>query len=263
MTVLVIEPWQEEVTLPWIFRVRETGRRHKIDPDTGVITVASALNREERSTFNLLIEAWDNYQFGVTVADINDEVPVFEEREDCTMITEFHQPRETITVVHATDGDDINSPNGRILFSIEGGNEKGPFEIRHIEKTAAEIFAAKPLVGHYGNYSLEVQAQDRGFPPNSVLSHINICVLDLNDHAPQFVSPSENVTIKVPENGTVGSLVIQVRATDQDIGINGAVRYRILKDTLGHWQTFTIDQTTGAILLQKPLDRERQKLYEV
>ncbi|KAK8372145.1 hypothetical protein O3P69_017367 [Scylla paramamosain] len=78
-----------------------------------------------------------------------------------------------------------------------------------------------------------------------------------------FVSPSENVTIKVPENGTVGSLVIQVRATDQDIGINGAVRYRILKDTLGHWQTFTIDQTTGAILLQKPLDRERQKLYEV
>lgn len=68
-----------------------------------------------------------------------------------------------------------------------------------MEKAAAEIFAAKPLVGHYGNYSLEVQAQDRGFPPNSVLSHINICVLDLNDHAPQFVSPSENVTIKVPE----------------------------------------------------------------
>ena len=57
--------------------------------------------------------------------------------------------------------------------------------------------------------------------------------------------------------------MIQVRATDQDIGINGAVRYRILKDSLGNWQTFTIDQTTGAILLQKPLDRERQKLYEV
>lgn len=67
----------------------------------------------------------------------------------------------------------------------------------------------------------------------------------------------------VSQNATVGSLVIQVRATDQDIGINGAVRYRILKDGLGNWQTFTIDQTTGAILLQKPLDRERQKLYEV
>ena len=68
-----------------------------------------------------------------------------------------------------------------------------------IEQTAAQIFAAKPLVGQYGNYSLQIQAQDRGFPPNSVLSAVNVCVLDFNDHAPEFVSPSENVTIKVPE----------------------------------------------------------------
>lgn len=61
----------------------------------------------------------------MTVADINDEVPVFEQREGCTMITEFHEPRETITVVRASDGDDVDSPNGRIRFSIEGGNEKG------------------------------------------------------------------------------------------------------------------------------------------
>lgn len=72
--------------------------------------------------------------FSVTVADINDEVPVFEERNSCTVITEFHEPRETITVVRATDSDDIDSPNGRIRFTIEGGNEKGgtnhsPFEI--------------------------------------------------------------------------------------------------------------------------------------
>lgn len=65
------------------------------------------------------------------------------------------------------------------------------------------------------------------------------------------------------QNATVGSLVIQVRATDEDIGINGAVRYRILKDALGDWQTFSIDEITGAVLLQKPLDRERQKIYEV
>lgn len=36
----------------------------QIDPDTGIITVAAPLNREEQSTYNLLIEAWDNYQFG-------------------------------------------------------------------------------------------------------------------------------------------------------------------------------------------------------
>lgn len=66
-----------------------------------------------------------SWYFSVTVADINDEVPVFEERKSCTVITEFHEARETITVVRATDGDDIDSPNGRIRFTIEGGNEKG------------------------------------------------------------------------------------------------------------------------------------------
>ncbi|XP_050735758.1 cadherin-23-like isoform X6 [Eriocheir sinensis] len=277
-TVTATDPDSDDYGLvTYLLDRKSSFGKFEIHPDTGVITVSSPLNREERSTFTLLIEAWDNYQFGystresrnafmqlgVTVADINDEVPVFEERKGCTVITEFHEARETITVVRATDGDDLDSPNGRIRFTIEGGNEKGLFEIRMIEQTAAEIFAAKPLVGQYGNYSLQIQAQDRGFPPNSIMSYIDICVLDFNDHAPEFVSPSENVTIKVPENATVGSLVIQVRATDKDIGINGAVRYRILKDGLGNWQTFTIDQTTGAILLQKPLDRERQKVYEI
>lgn len=75
----------------------------------------------------------------------------------------------------------------------------GLFDVRMIEQTAAQIFAAKPLVGQYGNYSLMIQAQDRGFPPNSVTSQINICVSDFNDHAPQFVSPSVNLTIHIPE----------------------------------------------------------------
>lgn len=61
----------------------------------------------------------------MTVADINDEAPVFEERDGCTMITEFHEPRATVTVVRAFDGDDPDSPNGRIRFTIEGGNERG------------------------------------------------------------------------------------------------------------------------------------------
>lgn len=75
----------------------------------------------------------------------------------------------------------------------------GLFDLRMIDQTAAQVFAAKPLVGQYGNYSLIVQAQDRGFPPNSVMSKVDICVTDFNDHAPLFVSPSVNLTIRVPE----------------------------------------------------------------
>jgi len=35
-----------------------------IDADTGVLTVADRLDRELKDSYNLVIEAWDNYQFG-------------------------------------------------------------------------------------------------------------------------------------------------------------------------------------------------------
>lgn len=38
--------------------------KFQIDPDTGVMNVSGLLNREENSFYMLIIEAWDNYQFG-------------------------------------------------------------------------------------------------------------------------------------------------------------------------------------------------------
>lgn len=54
-----------------------------------------------------------------------------------------------------------------------------------------------------------------------------------------------------------------MHAVDDDIGANGAVRYRLKQDPLGHWRTFDIDHVTGSIALKESLDRERQKIYEV
>ena len=75
--------------------------------------------------------------------------------------------------------------------------------------------------------------------------------------------PQKNFTIRILENAPIRTEVITVRAIDTDIGSNGAVRYRIRKDPLGNYKAFHIDSVTGKITLQKALDRERQKLYEV
>ena len=86
---------------------------------------------------------------------------------------------------------------------------------------------------------------------------------DFNDNAPEFVFPSSNHTIRVLENATVGTEVITIKAVDTDIGSNGRVKYSIRKDPLGSYKTFNIDQNSGKITLVKPLDRERQKIYEL
>lgn len=56
---------------------------------------------------------------------------------------------------------------------------------------------------------------------------------------------------------------VQVTAEDLDIGLNGAVRFRLKRDAAGAWRAFAIHEITGVITLRMPLDRERQKLYDL
>lgn len=46
-------------------------------------------------------------------------------QEVCATVTEFHRIRDTIFMVSASDADDPNTPNGKLQFSIVGGNDEG------------------------------------------------------------------------------------------------------------------------------------------
>ena len=153
--------------------------------------MASLLDREEQSSYNLLVQAYDNYQYGFTtgdsrnsftqltvdIMDVNDEAPEFVEvNSQCTTISEFHQKHDPIVNVRAIDKDDPNSPNGEIVFSIKHGDENGFFRIKSVGRGTAKIYPHGSLKGRYGNYSLEIEAKDKGFPPNSVSAIYPVCV---------------------------------------------------------------------------------------
>ena len=85
---------------------------------------------------------------------------------------------DAILTVRATDGDDVRTPNGRIDFVIDEGNREGYFRISCDPSGSgqAKIYPNRPLVGHYGNYTLRVMALDRGQPGNAAFADYNICV---------------------------------------------------------------------------------------
>lgn len=200
--------------------------------------------------------------FSVQVMDENDETPVFEARSGCVSVTEFHDARVPLTTIHASDRDDPTTPNGHIVFSIQEGNDKGLFSVNNIDHSSARLTAVQPLVGHHGNYTLRIRAQDRGPGPNVAFQEVELCVSDYNDHAPVFVRPEQNnTTFRVYENTTVGSIITSVSAIDEDAGLNSQVRYSIRP--VGNWKWFEIDGVTGEITLIQPLDREKQKLLQV
>lgn len=162
-----------------------------------------------------------------------------------------------------TDADDSNTPNGRVEFQLKNPNSLELFRIEQIDYLTANIYAKNSLKGYYGNYTLEVIVNDLGEPKNIVQSKMEICVSDYNDHAPVFISPTHNITIRVPENTTVGTSILQVFAKDEDEGPNAIVKYRLKYDPIGNYRTFSIDQDTGELTLKLPLNRERQKIHEV
>lgn len=67
-----------------------------------------------------------------------------------------------------------------------------------------------------------------------------------------------------PQEIPLRSNVYEVYATDNDEGLNGAVRYSFLKTTGNRdWEYFTIDPISGLIQTAQRLDREKQAVYSV
>ncbi|XP_068632323.1 cadherin-23 [Battus philenor] len=250
-----------------------------IKPETGTLTVSEYLDRETQATYNLVVEAWDNYQFGylsgesrnafkqivVHVEDVNDNTPVLNIPSECATVTEFHNHREPIVAISATDADDNTSPNGRVQFHLVGGKGHELFRFEQVggDANTGRLYARQSLKDRFGNYTLMVEARDLGQPANAAQGELRVCVTDYNDHAPIFVHPPQNVTIKVPENATIGTPVIEVRAIDADIGPNGAVRYRLRRDAGGAWRAFAVHAATGMLRTAAPLDRDLRTAYQL
>lgn len=100
-------------------------------------------------------------------------------------------------------------------------------------------------------FNLTVMANDCARPVSSQLTstaHVFIAVKDVNDNAPHFVSSRR---VYVPEDATLHSVVMTVRAEDEDTGSNGEILYY-----LSNTSVFSINNTCGEIYLEQILDRE-------
>ncbi|EDV19285.1 uncharacterized protein TRIADDRAFT_62266 [Trichoplax adhaerens] len=89
---------------------------------------------------------------------------------------------------------------------------------------------------------------------------VTIDVLDRNDNAPRFESPSYQVSI--PEDIPIGTTALQVRAQDNDASSNARVTYSIV-NSAGINSAFRVGVTSGAIIIDRSLDREITDRYHL
>ncbi|XP_054144389.1 cadherin-23 [Melozone crissalis] len=238
----------------------------KINGITGVITVKGQVDREKGDFYTLTVVADDGgpkidstVKVTITVLDENDNSPQFDITSDSSVsVAEDIAVGKRVALVLARDPD--AGSNGQVTFSLASGNIGHAFEIRTTNGTYGEVFVARPLDRELlDHYTLRIQASDGGVPPRRKEHILRVNILDVNDNPPVIDSPF-GYNVSVSENVGGGTAVVQVRATDRDIGLNSVLSYYI---TRGNEDlTFRMDRVTGEIATRpSPPDRERQSSY--
>uniref|UniRef100_A0A8C9BCN7 Protocadherin Fat 4 n=1 Tax=Phocoena sinus TaxID=42100 RepID=A0A8C9BCN7_PHOSS len=235
------------------------GNTFQTDQLSGQVSISQPLDFEKIQKYVVWIEARDggfppfsSYEkLDITVLDVNDNSPVFKEDPFVSEILENLSPRKILTV-SAVDKD--SGPNGQLDYEIVNGNREHSFSINH---ATGEIRSIRPLDREkISQYVLTIKSSDKGSPSQSTSVKVIINILDENDNAPRF---SQIFSAHVPENSPLGYTVTRVTTSDEDIGVNAVSRYSIMDTSL----PFTINPSTGDIVISRPLNREDTDRYRI
>ncbi|NXO46253.1 PCDG7 protein, partial [Locustella ochotensis] len=252
--------------------VFDTGRTRYffLDLQNGHLSIMEQVDREKICAavakcvlnFEILVKRPMNiYKGEVEILDINDNPPSFPERLSVLEISENTAPGARFPLERAHDPDTgVNSlqnyecsQSSYFNLDVKTGDdgEKYP-ELLLVKSLDREEQAAHTLI---------LTARDNGSPMKSGSTAIQIIVLDGNDNAPEFTQSVYKVTVR--EDVAVGSLVLQVTATDRDEGPNAEVKYAFFKIPEKFDKAFKMDPESGEIVIMESLNFEEQEFYEM
>ncbi|XP_005097489.1 cadherin EGF LAG seven-pass G-type receptor 2 [Aplysia californica] len=167
----------------------------RIDAKTGEIFTATDIDREEVAQMSFSVIATDmgepplssSVNVTVTIDDVNDNSPV-------VLTNEFHvqenqKPMSVVGTLRAVDLDE--GKNGEIVFSKFDDSEDDssstlPFLVKPNGKVVAVVSLDRE---RRDTYMMKVLVKDKGRPKRSSTSVVNIIVDDVNDNAPELISP--------------------------------------------------------------------------
>uniref|UniRef100_A0A3B3B9K3 Uncharacterized protein n=1 Tax=Oryzias melastigma TaxID=30732 RepID=A0A3B3B9K3_ORYME len=220
-----------------------------IDPDNGLLSTTVSLDRETIAVYTLTVEAVesdnplhkDTAKIILLILDKNDNAPQFPQ-------TYFAQVSEDVpvghTVIQVTSTDDDS--NSVITYSMVGQSEAAPFSINfRTGWITVETLLDREAQDHY---ILKIHASDSAW---SVSANVTIIISDVNDNSPKFID--HIFTAVLTETKEKDTFVLQVVATDADIGKNSDIFYIIDPP----------NPLSGVISVNSHLDRELWSIYNL
>nr|XP_015817127.2 protocadherin-16 [Nothobranchius furzeri] len=234
------------------------------------LVVNGILDREKRSSYSLAVEAFDggsprrvgSLTLEVTVTDINDHAPVFNQSRYHAIISESLPQGSSILQVFATDDDE--GDNGLILYEINR-RQSDPDRYFVIDLKSGVITLNRPLDFELKRvHELVVQAKDNASQPEVTNAFVTIHVRDFNDNQPTMtiIFLSEDGSPRISEGAQPGQYVARISVTDPDYGEYANVNVS-LEGGDGKFALTTKDSIIYLIYVDQILDREERDSYDL
>ncbi|GAU98557.1 hypothetical protein RvY_09686-2 [Ramazzottius varieornatus] len=226
-----------------------------IDPVSGVVSLATSLDRETVDRMDLTIIVSDSghprhssvMTLRVIVKDVNDQAPCFSQSSYDFVVNDEIQADKLIGSVVSVDRDE----DPTVVYEIIEGNEDGIFTINSEGGITFSSFAKGFLKAAT---HLVVAASDGVYVSKT---DVNILPVSSNRYAPKCDWPL--YSLKVAENSAIGTRIGSIGASDRDVGLNGRIRYSIVGDYYD--DVVSIDGEKGHLSVSGSLDRESRESY--
>ncbi|XP_069061417.1 protocadherin-8-like isoform X2 [Pleurodeles waltl] len=234
--------------------------------DSYMIVTTAALDREKISEYNLTIVAEDLgsppfktvRQFTIRVSDENDNPPFFAKPVYEVSVLENNAPGSYITTVVARDPD--LGHNGKVTYTLMDTEVMGTplFTFVTVDPASGSLYAVRPFdYESLKEIEVEIEARDEGLPQLSSRALIRIKIVDQNDNTPLITFPplrNDSADILLPLGAPLHYLVVQLKATDEDEGVNSELSFVILQDKRS---IFAINKVSGELYTTRRLEAEK------
>ncbi|XP_077387618.1 protocadherin alpha-C2-like isoform X1 [Festucalex cinctus] len=244
-----------------------------VNKDTGELYIVEKIDREHicptkspGSCYLRLEVILENplriFNIEVEIMDMNDNAPQFRRDSIHLDISESTPKGERFSLSNAVDPD-VGSNTVKTYHLSESEHFNIEVQTGREGTKLADLILNKVLDREQqAVHNLILTAVDGGIPPRSGTASIIIHVLDNNDNSPLFDKSIYNV--KIMENSPIGSLVIDLNATDLDEGSNSDLTYSYSLYTPEKTQeTFQLNPSTGEITVKGMLNYEDFRIYDM
>lgn len=243
------------------YRFNEPPREFVLDANTGEIKTNTVLDREQRDRYDLVVlSSQPTYpiEVRINVVDTNDNHPEFPDASIAVSISENSEPGTRLLLDAATDKD-IGTNGISDDYRIVSGNHDNKFRLAVTKNPSGDVtYLHLETTGKLdretrGIYTLNISARDDAKPPKFGYVQVNVTVLDVNDSPPIF--DHSDYIVSLNESVVPGTSVLQVMASDNDLGDNAKITYYLSE---GEAQ-FTVDPETGVISTTEKLSCPHQQ----